>query len=85
MQAQTSAPVVLICAFSAAQIPAPVGSTDSTRYTCRRCCTKIQRQNNVQSLIAFRRGHAHTNEPPGGRPFVAIERTISILKEQKHE
>jgi hypothetical protein len=53
-----------VCSYGAAQIPDPIGSTESTRFTCRRCCAKIQRQRNIESLLAFRHGRARTNEAP---------------------
>src|SRR5580658_851288 len=46
-------PAFLVCSCGAAQILAPIGSTNSTRYTCRRCCAKIQRQRNIDSLQKF--------------------------------
>jgi len=52
-EAHLTAPIVLVCSCGAAQIPAPIGSTEVTRYTCRRCCAKIQRQRNIESLHQF--------------------------------
>jgi hypothetical protein len=46
-------PTFLICSCGAAQIPAPIGSTEITRYTCRRCCARIQRERNIESLRKF--------------------------------
>jgi hypothetical protein len=55
-------PAFLVCACGAAKIPAPVGSTQSTRYTCRRCCALIVRKRNIESLLAFRHGRARPSE-----------------------
>jgi hypothetical protein len=46
------APTV-ICACGAAEIPAPLYSTEATRYICRRCCAKIQRERNRRSRSTF--------------------------------
>jgi len=73
LQAQNSAPVVLICGCGAAQIPAPARSTQSTRYTCRRCCARIQRQRNIESLLAFRNGRARPNDELSARALEVIE------------
>jgi hypothetical protein len=59
-EAHLTAPVMLFCSCGAAQIPAPIGSTNSTRYTCRRCCAKIQRQRNIDSLQEFLQKRAAT-------------------------
>jgi hypothetical protein len=58
-----SAPLILVCSCGTAQIPAPIGSTENTRYTCRRCCALIVRRRNMESLLAFRHGRAR---PPAG-------------------
>lgn len=59
-----SAPLILVCSCRVAQIPAPVGSTEKTRYTCRRCCALIVRKRNIESLLAFRHGCARPHETP---------------------
>jgi hypothetical protein len=79
---QLPAPTVLVCSCGVAQIPAPIGSTEITRYTCRRCCAKIQRQSDIQSLMAFRHGRVRPNEALSGRPPEAIE-NFEIAKFQE--
>jgi len=66
-------PAFLICTCGAAQISAPIGSTESTRYTCRRCCARIQRQRNIESLMSLRYGRPRLAEAPSGRQPAAIE------------
>jgi hypothetical protein len=66
-------PAFLICSCGAAQILAPIGSTENTRYTCRRCCALIVRRRNIESLLAFRHGRARPNEVLSGRALVVIE------------
>jgi hypothetical protein len=39
-----SIPKTLTCACGAAQIPAPQGSTETTRFTCRKCCADLGEQ-----------------------------------------
>jgi hypothetical protein len=66
LQVQASAPIVLTCACAAAQIPVPIGSTENTRYTWRRCCARIQRQRNIESLLKFYQTGAKPNEAANG-------------------
>ena len=77
MQAQNSAIVVLLCTCGAAQIPAPVGSTAATVFTCRACCARIQRQKNIQSLLARRGGLPIGNVAP--LSFEQSEHTQTLL------
>jgi len=44
--------IALICARGTAQIPAQ-GSTKETRFACRRCCARIQRERNQRSVATF--------------------------------
>jgi hypothetical protein len=81
----------LICLCGAAQIPAPVGSTESMCYACRRCCAKIQRQRNIQSVMAFRQGRgkltlcASAKSGDNAYDFSAINPTPTHASEYSRE
>jgi hypothetical protein len=57
----------------------------STLYIYRRCCAKIQRQRNIQSLMAFRRGRTRTNDASNARSHEVIEDFEIVKSEARME
>ena len=62
-------------ACGAAQIPAPEGSTEETRFTCRRCCAKIQRERNKRSRPTFKGSEIENPKMKDGRDGLSRHQT----------
>src|ERR1700733_13067191 len=74
-------PAFLVCTCGAAKIPAPAGCTESTRYTCRRCCALIVPKQNIEALLVFCNARARPDEAP----FVQPDFEIAKSTEQTNE